>query len=275
MQRLPTLPIIAVVLFASGALLSACSDVYDEAPTIGTSPGDVDFGVVQVGAGVLTQNVVLTNNDARDVSLLEIVMEGDTDYFFVTSTGGTDVQLPVLLQAQQSTTVTVNFSVPDFDGAFGATAKFTFATASEGGGCNCDSYTQEFRNVTVDITASTGCDADGDGYDGLACEGDDCDDNDPAVHPGAEEVCDEVDNDCDQEIDEGYDTDGDGYLSCEDDCDDDNAEVYPGAEEICDGLDNDCDEALPEDEQDLDGDGFLACDDDCDDLDALTYPGAD
>ncbi len=42
-------------------------------------------------------------------------------------------------------------------------------------------------------------DADGDGYD----EGSDCDDGDPAIHPGAEEACDDgLDNDCDGEIDE-------------------------------------------------------------------------
>ena len=36
-------------------------------------------------------------------------------------------------------------------------------------------------------------DADGDGY----TDGEDCDDSDPAVHPGATEVCDGRDNDCD------------------------------------------------------------------------------
>jgi MYXO-CTERM domain-containing protein len=69
-----------------------------------------------------------------------------------------------------------------------------------------------------------------------------------------EETCDGFDNDCDGEVDEGYDMDGDGFTTCgtvEDspgetddglaDCDDDNSDVNPAAEEICDGLDNDCD----------------------------------
>ncbi|TPV92616.1 MAG: hypothetical protein B7733_24880 [Myxococcales bacterium FL481] len=32
---------------------------------------------------------------------------------------------------------------------------------------------------------------------------DDCDDNDPTIHPAAEEICDEVDNNCNDQVDEG------------------------------------------------------------------------
>ncbi len=100
---------------------------------------------------------------------------------------------------------------------------------------------------------------------GYVDEGGDCDDGDPAIHPGAGEVCDEIDNDCDGTADEGLavsvyypDGDGDGYGESEGavagcgppdgyadeggDCDDSLALVHPGAVEICvDGLDNDCD----------------------------------
>ena len=104
-------------------------------------------------------------------------------------------------------------------------------------------------------------DADDDGF----LEDEDCDDNNPEVYPGAEELCNGLDDDCDEEIDEESvdretfyaDADGDGFgdanapiLACAQppdavtdatDCDDRNALVLPGGAELCDGLDNDCD----------------------------------
>ncbi len=56
-----------------------------------------------------------------------------------------------------------------------------------------------------DDDSGSGDDQDGDGYS--VADGD-CDDTDPAIHPGASDVCDEVDNDCDGAINEdspGYD----------------------------------------------------------------------
>ena len=145
----------------------------------------------------------------------------------------------------------------------------------------------------------------------------DCDDTNGAINPGATEVCDGIDNNCDGNIDEGLlntyyaDTDSDGfgdagtstqacdppagYVSDNTDCDDTNNTVYPGAAEICDGLDNNCDGNIDEGVlntyyADTDSDGFgdagtstQACDPpsgyvsdntDCDDTNDTVYPGA-
>ncbi|MFH1466885.1 MAG: MopE-related protein [Pseudomonadota bacterium] len=128
-------------------------------------------------------------------------------------------------------------------------------------------------------------DADGDGYTTV----EDCDDDDAAVHPGASELCDGVDNDCDGTVDEAdaedaptwyADADGDGYgveaytqqacaapedhVDTAGDCNDSDSEVNPGATERCDGVDNDCDDETDEaDAEDAstwyydgDGDGY-------------------
>ena len=133
--------------------------------------------------------------------------------------------------------------------------------------------------LLASVVALVGCDVDGDGVTLRH----DCDDRDPNRFPGNTEVCDEIDNDCDFEIDERLtrtyymDTDGDGvgtgstaracappvgFVEPTGDCDDTNATVRPGAAETCDGLDNDCDGFVDVDGNfaifyypDVDGDG--------------------
>ncbi len=108
-------------------------------------------------------------------------------------------------------------------------------------------------------------------------EGEDCDDTDSATYPGAGELCDGRDNDCDGVVDEGYDEDADGYNTCgaDRDCDDLDPTVYPSALEECDGVDNNCDGVTDEGcaPVDADGDGY-ATPEDCDDTTILVHPGA-
>lgn len=80
-------------------------------------------------------------------------------------------------------------------------------------------------------------DNDNDGYDTST----DCNDDDPNINPGATEICDGIDQDCDTVIDNGFDVDGDGYTTCAGDCDDTNPDANPGVDEIPgNGIDDNC-----------------------------------
>jgi subtilisin family serine protease len=78
-------------------------------------------------------------------------------------------------------------------------------------------------------------DADGDGFwqaGGASCPAGpyaDCDDGDAARYPGNLETCDGKDNNCDGQVDEGFDPDHDGLASCFDDC---PADPNPGQEDF-------------------------------------------
>ncbi len=114
-------------------------------------------------------------------------------------------------------------------------------------------------NLVVSAANAPPPDTDGDGYNA----GVDCNDADATIYPGAPELCDLKDNDCDGLIDEflptkSYYADGDkdgyggatsvvsckqptGYLATSTDCDDTNKAIHPTAVELCNGLDDNCD----------------------------------
>ncbi|HMV67885.1 MAG TPA: putative metal-binding motif-containing protein, partial [Myxococcota bacterium] len=129
-------------------------------------------------------------------------------------------------------------------------------------------------------TGMTTCDPGG----GRVEDGTDCDDRLATVFPGAQEICNRVDDDCDGFVDDEAadglpwyrDLDGDGYgdvldvqVACEapegrvsdaTDCDDAAPGVRPFAPELCNGVDDDCDGAIDDGATDpgvyfTDGDG--------------------
>jgi hypothetical protein len=106
---------------------------------------------------------------------------------------------------------------------------------------------------------------------GYAAADGDCDENDENVHPGATEVCNLKDDDCNGQVDENAppvtmwpDGDGDGYYTFQagtpktgcgklagyaalgGDCDDKDPAVHPGATEICNLKDDNCDGRVDE-----------------------------
>ncbi len=155
---------------------------------------------------------------------------------------------------------------------------------------DCDDQVDE--GTLLEVYADTDGDGFGDGSAPLAsCEipggyvavGTDCDDTRVDVFPAAQEACDEVDNDCDGNVDEGVgveawaDADGDGFGDADvplprcasdsegvgdaTDCDDRDPDVSPAGFETCDERDEDCDGVVDEGVTttwwaDLDGDGW-------------------
>ncbi len=190
-------------------------------------------------------------------------------------------------------------------------------TATVGGDCNdnatairpnalevCNGIDDNCDGIT-DPSNTQDCspffkDADGDNYgnylagskcmcaagNGYVAEGGDCDDANKDVHPNATEICNGLDDNCDNSVDPintsgctnfHLDMDGDNYgqtwaqCACAaigfysavngDDCDDTKASINPGAPEICDGQDNDCNSQTDEGVQvtyylDSDADGY-------------------
>jgi hypothetical protein len=157
---------------------------------------------------------------------------------------------------------------------------------------------------TTQLETAFGCtlqdffpDADGDGYGnslfvtavgcmgqpptGYVARGGDCSDGDPTVHPGAVEICNKQDDNCDGTVDENAppvamwpDDDGDGYyqkqtgtpvMGCGSvpgyaplggDCAPRDPSIHPFAKEICNGADDNCDGRVDEGVRPTCGVGF-------------------
>ncbi len=228
------------------------SEPISEDPNLVLSTDAIDFGEVEYGK-LYQQFITISNAGLADL----VVDNISTDAPFSAN------PLSVTVAAGSSTQVTVQITSSewaDFD------ADLVFTSNDPKGA------------VSVPLSADTIVDADGDGYDRAESGGDDCDDDDNRVNPGASELWyDGVDQNCNGDSD--YDQDKDGYESDafnEDpldgggDCNDSNVDYYPGAADVpYDNRDTNCDDA---DDYDYDGDGSRSEDYgaglDCDDNDA-------
>ncbi|MCK4460064.1 MAG: putative metal-binding motif-containing protein [Methanosarcinales archaeon] len=227
-------------------------------------------------------NVTLDCADAPVGTVINAYIGGELRGSVTITTAGEYVHLGVLGDGGSDNGATITFTVGGVNAA--QTAEWVV-----------ESEPRQLDLIAAAMTTYYG-DADGDGYGdpantteapcsppiGYVEDNTDCNDGNPAIHPGATEVCNGIDDDCDGAVDEGLPTDtyysdddadgyGDpdnstvacsqpaGYVTNDGDCDDTNAAINPDAVEVNDGIDNNCDGVIDE--------GFCTCDF-CLDLDA-------
>ena len=279
----------ATLLFLAPLSLSlSCTST--EVAVLATDSPLLNFGELPVGQSA-SGSLVLRNDGLASVVLSDPTLSEDDSASFtlVTALSGTELRgghtISVEVEFTPSTEgvhealLTFSGSQPSLSGGGGGEGDLAVFPAqvsllgSTLSGDDDDSAAGDDDDTSGDDDDSVAEDLDGDGYDAETSGGQDCDDTNSTIFPGAAEICDGVDNDCDDEIDEDLslswyaDFDGDGYgngadsvdgcsrplgyVSNDGDCDDTNAAISPAALELCDGIDNDCD--ATSDEEPVDG----------------------
>ncbi|MCO4743432.1 MAG: hypothetical protein KC912_01500 [Proteobacteria bacterium] len=245
-----------------------------------SDPVTVDLGSLPVDSGVFTFEIVIANTGTGDGEITGLELAGD-DLTFVSLEPA--VSLPVAVPASEVVRVPVTLtdlgSLPDgwFEQALSLEVAME-STWNSSGGCSGGAAADDDQlSIPITFAVPDGCDADDDGFRSLLCGGDDCDDTLATVYPGADEVCDYEDNDCDGTVDgadaiDGFewylDADGDGVgagqvtLSCVPpgvdyvneggDCAAGDPAIFPGADEVCNDVDDDCDDLIDDDDGDVD-----------------------
>ena len=239
--------------------------------TAGLSAGDhvITLRVADSDSQVSDDWIELTIEDLADAPTIEIRKPGPDE----SGLEGQSTEFEVAVGDLQDEVTALHLSFSsDADG------EFCTPTADDWGIAGCEAIlTAGDHLITFYVTDTDGntssavayfevsasVDVDND-LDGFTESQGDCDDLQVLTHPGAEEIADAADNDCDGDIDEGFDTfDDDGDCFCEagscsgsvepecteilgGDCDDSNIDIYPDAEEWCDDDDNDCDDLIDE-----------------------------
>jgi serine protease AprX len=233
------------IAVANGLIMLAAAGNYGPQPTSISAPGDAK-GVITVGSVDLSGVVddASSRGPTHDGRIKPDVVAAGVDAWVVDAlsnvnyrqVSGTSIATPLvagvaamLLQAYPTTDP--------------AEMHQLLTSTASGAGNPDNSYGWGIVDGLKAAGLHCSCkDIDGDGYLSSDCGGDDCDDADKEVHPGATERCNGVDDDCDGELaPDEVDADGDTFRAC-DDCDDSNGSVHPAALEVCDdGIDNDCD----------------------------------
>ena len=164
----------------------------DGCPVATISSNPLDFAGAVVGTPVV-QIVTVTNTCTGEAALdlTGTTITGDPAFALTLSSTS--------LAPGASADLTVSFAAPDYAAHGGALAIHTNDPASP--------------ETDVSLTAQALADADGDGHSSVAAGGDDCDDANASTYPGAPELLDVQDNDCDGTADEDFINRGDVFVS--------------------------------------------------------------
>ncbi len=218
--------------------------------------------LLDASAGLpVSQSVVLSNDCAEDASPLEIqslILADDSGSFSM------DASPPYTLASGSSVTLNLLYTPTGAQ----ILAGFIIIISDD----------PDTPNASIGMVGLPPGDNDGDGFITDVGGGDDCNDEDAAIYPDAEDLWyDGIDSNCDGLSD--YDQDGDGHDSTDfdgGDCDDIDDTIHPDVVDVWyDGIDSDCSGTS---DYDADGDGFDSVDHlgtDCDDDNPEISPGAD
>jgi len=210
---------------------------------------------------LVNQLVTLTNDcleEGEPLTINNVILADETGAFSVSAAP------PYTLDSGMSTTIELTFQPVDNE----TRTAFAIIVSDD----------PDRPNSSIGIVGRPPADQDGDGFLTTLVGGEDCNDTDASIYPGAEETWyDGIDSNCDEMSD--FDADLDGFLSTEteggDDCDDSDPDVHPGTEDIWyDGIDTDC---AGNDDYDQDGDGYASAAYeglDCNDFDVTFSPDA-
>jgi len=244
-----------------------------------TAPEDGAEG--ENGAAVTFEAIVADVDVPAD--MLEVTWTSDLDGELGTSTPNSDGSVSFTTSSLSAGTHEVSLRVADeLDDS--CTTSTTYTVLDCSATWYADADMDGFGNAA---SSTTGCEQ----PTGYVADDTDCDDADAAVNPDASEICNELDDDCDGDLDADdadvtdagtwyidYDSDGygsttlsttaceqpTGYVADATDCDDTSATTNPAASEYCDSHDDNCDSIVDEASAvdasswyaDSDGDGY-------------------
>ena len=222
---------------------------------------------VSAGELKLLSSTQVSRTDIQYVYRLSAINQGDTPVLNVSATVSSSSPNTIIIDDK--------LGFPDLDAGAAATSTDTFEIRQS----------RDFPFDPADLSFSFNAeedpqhlDADDDGF--TPAEGD-CNDDNPDVNPGVDEIPgNAVDENCDGYVDpfDPEDLDKDGYTPAQGDCDETDELINPGADEIPgNDVDENCDGFVDPgfDPEDLDRDGYTPAEGDCNDDDPSINPGAE